>query len=64
MSIPDLVQVPAVWWQPLSEFADRAIERAEGGAQLEIKGKTLRRALREAIVDELYVLYRSGFTVR
>ena len=64
MSIPDLVQVPAIWRQPLSEFAARAIERAEGGTQLEIKEKQLRRALREAIVDELYVLYRSGFIVR
>jgi hypothetical protein len=40
------------------QMADRALDRAEGGAQLEIKDTVLREALMTTITDEIRAAYK------
>lgn len=44
----------------MKEMADRAIDRAEGGAQVKINDVTLLAALTTAIRDELRSIYIEG----
>jgi hypothetical protein len=47
---------PDAWEAVYQAQAERALERGEGGAQLEIKDEYLREALLTSIIDELRAL--------